>query len=216
MLVATSAFAQFAERTIKFTNGVNEDHPVGVGVKRMQEVLNARTGGKMKISAFWGGSAGRRPASYPGVARRYPGDGLHLQFAAGGHRQGTGCLRPAVPVRQRKGGRRGARWPGRRLFQQEARGGRPRQPRVLGERVSQPHQQQAPGHQGRGVRRHPGARDAEQHLPGHIQDPGHERGADGLRRGIHGARDQDHRRPGKPLRDHRDFQVQTKSRSTSA
>jgi hypothetical protein len=29
MLVATSAFAQFAERTIKFTNGVNEDHPVG-------------------------------------------------------------------------------------------------------------------------------------------------------------------------------------------
>ncbi|MBP6850718.1 MAG: TRAP transporter substrate-binding protein [Rhodoferax sp.] len=58
MLVATSAFAQFAERTIKFTNGVNEDHPVGVGVKRMQEVLNARTGGKMKISAFWGGSAG--------------------------------------------------------------------------------------------------------------------------------------------------------------
>ena len=32
LLVATSAFAQFAERTIKFTNGVNEDHPVGVGV----------------------------------------------------------------------------------------------------------------------------------------------------------------------------------------
>ena len=58
LLVATSAFAQFAERTIKFTNGVNEDHPVGVGVKRMQEVLNARTGGKMKIAAFWGGSAG--------------------------------------------------------------------------------------------------------------------------------------------------------------
>jgi TRAP-type C4-dicarboxylate transport system substrate-binding protein len=39
LLVATSAFAQFAERTIKFTNGVNEDHPVGVGVKKMQEVL---------------------------------------------------------------------------------------------------------------------------------------------------------------------------------
>ena len=58
LLVATSAFAQFAERTIKFTNGVNEDHPVGLGVKRMQEVLNARTGGKMKIAAFWGGSAG--------------------------------------------------------------------------------------------------------------------------------------------------------------
>ena len=58
LLVATSSFAQFAERTIKFTNGVNEDHPVGAGVKKMQEVLNAKTGGKMKINAFWGGSAG--------------------------------------------------------------------------------------------------------------------------------------------------------------
>ncbi|MBU0588903.1 MAG: TRAP transporter substrate-binding protein [Gammaproteobacteria bacterium] len=58
LLVATSSFAQFAERTIKFTNGVNEDHPVGLGVKKMQEVLNAKTGGKIKINAFWGGAAG--------------------------------------------------------------------------------------------------------------------------------------------------------------
>ena len=58
LLVATSSFAQFAERTIKLTNGVNEDHPVGAGVKKMQEVLNAKTGGKMKINAFWGGAAG--------------------------------------------------------------------------------------------------------------------------------------------------------------
>ena len=58
MLIATSAMAQFADRTIKFTNGVNEDHPVGVGVKKMQEVLAAKTGGKMKINAFWGGAAG--------------------------------------------------------------------------------------------------------------------------------------------------------------
>ncbi len=59
LLVATgSVFAQFAERTIKFSNGVNEDHPVGNGVKRMQEVLAAKTGGKMKINAFWGGAAG--------------------------------------------------------------------------------------------------------------------------------------------------------------
>ena len=58
LLVATSSFAQFADRTIKFTNGVNEDHPVGLGVKKMQEVLAAKTGGKLKINAFWGGSAG--------------------------------------------------------------------------------------------------------------------------------------------------------------
>ena len=58
LLIATSAFAQFSERTIKWTNGVNEDHSVGLGVKKMQEVLNAKTGGKLKIHAFWGGSAG--------------------------------------------------------------------------------------------------------------------------------------------------------------
>jgi len=58
LLISTSAFAQFAERTIKFTNGVNADHPVAAGVKRMQEVLDAKTGGKIKINAFWGGSAG--------------------------------------------------------------------------------------------------------------------------------------------------------------
>ena len=58
LLACSAAMAQFAERTIKFTNGVNEDHPVGLGVKKMQEVLAAKTGGKMKIVAFWGGSAG--------------------------------------------------------------------------------------------------------------------------------------------------------------
>jgi tripartite ATP-independent transporter DctP family solute receptor len=58
LLASTGAIAQFADRTIKFTNGVNEDHPVGVGVKKMQEVLAAKTGGKMKIVAFWGGAAG--------------------------------------------------------------------------------------------------------------------------------------------------------------
>jgi TRAP-type transport system periplasmic protein len=58
MLASTPALAQFQARTIKFTNGVNEDHPVGVGVRKMQEVLDAKTGGRMKIQAFWGGSAG--------------------------------------------------------------------------------------------------------------------------------------------------------------
>jgi len=58
LVTATSTFAQYTERTIKWTNGVNEDHSVAIGVRKMQEVLNARTGGKLKINAFWGGSAG--------------------------------------------------------------------------------------------------------------------------------------------------------------
>ena len=55
---ASSAMAQFSERNIKFTNGINEDHPVAVGVKKMQEIISAKSGGKMKITAYWGGMAG--------------------------------------------------------------------------------------------------------------------------------------------------------------
>ncbi len=58
LLAASSAMAQFSDRNIKMSNGVNEDHPVGAGVKKMQEVLAAKSGGKLKITAFWGGSAG--------------------------------------------------------------------------------------------------------------------------------------------------------------
>ena len=58
LLAAGSAMAQFSERNIKMSNGVNEDHPVGAGVKKMQEILATKSGGKMKITAFWGGSAG--------------------------------------------------------------------------------------------------------------------------------------------------------------
>lgn len=58
ILAAGTAMAQFSDRTIKITNGVNEDHPVGAGVKKMQEILTARSGGKLKLNAFWGGSAG--------------------------------------------------------------------------------------------------------------------------------------------------------------
>jgi TRAP-type transport system periplasmic protein len=58
LFAASSAMAQFTDRTIKMSNGVNEDHPVGAGVKKMQEVLTAKSGGKLKLTAFWGGSAG--------------------------------------------------------------------------------------------------------------------------------------------------------------
>ena len=58
-LFATSAaLAQFSARNIKMTNGIAEDHPVHNGVNRMQEVLDAKSGGKLKITSFWGGSAG--------------------------------------------------------------------------------------------------------------------------------------------------------------
>jgi len=58
LLATSAALAQFSDRNIKMSNGVNEDHPVGAGVKKMQEILTARSGGKMKMNSFWGGAAG--------------------------------------------------------------------------------------------------------------------------------------------------------------
>jgi tripartite ATP-independent transporter DctP family solute receptor len=57
-LFAVPASAQFAERTIRLSNGVNQEHPVGNGVARMTACAAEKSGGKMKIQAFWGGALG--------------------------------------------------------------------------------------------------------------------------------------------------------------
>ena len=57
-VLAAPAAAQFTERTIRVSNGVNEDHPVGNGVAKMTACLADKSGGKMKLQAFWGGALG--------------------------------------------------------------------------------------------------------------------------------------------------------------
>ncbi len=57
-LMTGAANAQFTERTIRVSNGINADHPVGNGVTRMTQCLTTRSGGKMKLQAFWGGALG--------------------------------------------------------------------------------------------------------------------------------------------------------------
>jgi tripartite ATP-independent transporter DctP family solute receptor len=57
-LFATSASAQFTERTIRVSNGINADHPVGNGVTKFNQCLAQKSGGKMKLQAFWGGALG--------------------------------------------------------------------------------------------------------------------------------------------------------------
>ncbi|MGL4441285.1 MAG: TRAP transporter substrate-binding protein [Bosea sp. (in: a-proteobacteria)] len=57
-LMTGTANAQFAERTIRVSNGINADHPVGNGVTKMTQCLATKSGGKMKLQAFWGGALG--------------------------------------------------------------------------------------------------------------------------------------------------------------
>lgn len=55
---AGPALAEFQDRTIRLSNGVAETHPVGNGVKAMAECLTEKSGGKMKLNAFWSGALG--------------------------------------------------------------------------------------------------------------------------------------------------------------
>ncbi|KEQ05328.1 MULTISPECIES: TRAP transporter substrate-binding protein [Pseudorhizobium] len=55
---AAPAFAEFNDRNIRVSNGINEDHPVGNGIKAMQACLDDKSGGKLKLTAFWGGALG--------------------------------------------------------------------------------------------------------------------------------------------------------------
>nr|WP_244606480.1 TRAP transporter substrate-binding protein [Arsenicitalea aurantiaca] len=50
--------AQYQDRTFRVSNGINEDHPVGDGVRAMQACLDERTGGALKLNAFWGNALG--------------------------------------------------------------------------------------------------------------------------------------------------------------
>lgn len=52
------AFAEFQDRTIRISNGVAETHPIGNGVRAMAECLTDKSGGKMKLNAFWSGALG--------------------------------------------------------------------------------------------------------------------------------------------------------------
>ncbi|WP_349295397.1 TRAP transporter substrate-binding protein (plasmid) [Thioclava sp. 'Guangxiensis'] len=56
--VASPALADFKQRNIRVSNGIAEDHPVHNGMDAMQQCLDEKTGGKMKMTGFWGGALG--------------------------------------------------------------------------------------------------------------------------------------------------------------
>ncbi len=56
--LAGSAMAQVQARTIRVSNGVNQDHPNGKGVEVMAACAADKSGGKIKITGFWGGALG--------------------------------------------------------------------------------------------------------------------------------------------------------------
>ena len=49
-MAAVHALAQFTERNIRLSNGVNEDHPNGKGVEKFSACLTDKSGGKDRKS----------------------------------------------------------------------------------------------------------------------------------------------------------------------
>ncbi len=58
MSVAMSANAEYKSRNIRLSNGLAQTHPVGNGVKVFDACVQEKSGGKMKITAFWSSALG--------------------------------------------------------------------------------------------------------------------------------------------------------------
>jgi len=58
MSVAMTANAEFKSRNIRLSNGLAQTHPVGNGVKVFDACVQEKSGGKMKITAFWSSALG--------------------------------------------------------------------------------------------------------------------------------------------------------------
>ncbi|MBB4018441.1 tripartite ATP-independent transporter DctP family solute receptor [Chelatococcus caeni] len=58
LFTGASAQAEFKERTFRVSNGVSKEHPMGNGLAAMGACTLEKTGGKMKIQAYWDGALG--------------------------------------------------------------------------------------------------------------------------------------------------------------
>ena len=78
-LVAAAALAAFGlasaqdvrEHTIKFATQNPKGHPIMVGMEKFAEVVQAKSGGKIKVNLFPLRRAGRRRTQCVGPARRH-------------------------------------------------------------------------------------------------------------------------------------------------
>ena len=61
--IAAAGFAQAQTRTIKFTNQNAKGHPIVLGMDRFAELVDKKSGGKMKVQVFPGGALGSDQAN---------------------------------------------------------------------------------------------------------------------------------------------------------
>ena len=172
ILAAAPAYAQFTERSIRISNGVNEDHPNGKGVEKFKACLTDKSGGKLKVQGFWGNALGgdlqatqalRSGTQEMVVTSSSPLIGIlpdlgvfDLPFLFANEKEADAVLDGSFGE----------------YVDRQARDGRTGQPGLLGERVPQPQQFAPPGRKVGGFQGPQGSCDAEQRVPRHVQDMG--------------------------------------------
>jgi tripartite ATP-independent transporter DctP family solute receptor len=58
LALGASATAQVREQTVKFATVLNADHPQGLSMVKFAEIVAAKSGGKIKVKTYFGGSLG--------------------------------------------------------------------------------------------------------------------------------------------------------------
>ena len=55
---ASAAHAQIRDQKLRFSIQNTMDHPLGIGAQKFAELVNQKSGGKMKVTVYPGGSLG--------------------------------------------------------------------------------------------------------------------------------------------------------------
>jgi tripartite ATP-independent transporter DctP family solute receptor len=67
LMTTAAAHAQVQDRTFKFATQNPKGHPIVVGMEKFAELVNAKSGGKMKVNLFPGGALGSDQANVSAV-----------------------------------------------------------------------------------------------------------------------------------------------------
>ncbi|MEY3640025.1 MAG: 2,3-diketo-L-gulonate-binding periplasmic protein YiaO precursor, partial [Pseudomonadota bacterium] len=67
LAMAAMGMASAQEKTIKFANQNSAGHPVILGMEKFKEVVEAKSGGKIKVNVFPGGALGNDQANVSAV-----------------------------------------------------------------------------------------------------------------------------------------------------
>jgi TRAP-type transport system large permease protein len=200
----------------RVSNGVAETHPVGNGVEAMRACITERTNGAWTLNAFWSGALGndldatqalRSGTQEMVITSTSPLVGIEpalgvfdLPFLFSNAAEADAVLDGAFGT----------------MMSEKMDGVGPGEPGLVGKRLPQPDELGPPHHPKLEDFEGPARpRDAEQHLPRHVPDTGHERHADGLWRGVHRAGNQGDRRAGKTRSSPSTPRSSTRCRNTS-